>query len=214
MRLLIAFCLLCDSAAAGPWLRDAGTQFLSVSVEGSSAATRPEYYGSLYYEYGFGPKLTLGLDAGRDSWGQMGTLMLVRVPVIRSEASDIVTTELGVGSFRSRGGTHLAFRPGLSWARGLNIWQGGWMSLDATYAMVPALDYGLAKLEGTIGVNSGHHWKVFIQATAEKSKRQEALFSATPSIALRIGSNMHLVGGAVLRSDESVSAKLGIWWGN
>ena len=129
MRLAILMLLMTTPALAGPWPRAPGAQFLSLSAEGNHGPGRAEAYGSLYYEYGLLPRLTLGVDAGMDSWGQSGTLVFARVPIVNTPSGHWVAGELGVGAYANPTGSEPALRPGLSWGRHLDIWQGGWVSV-------------------------------------------------------------------------------------
>ena len=208
---LIVLCLLGSSAAAGPWLRAPGTQFLSLSVEASKDTLRPETYGSIYYEYGLRPKLTLGLDAGRDSWGQSSALIFARLPLWLSESGSRAAADFAIGQMTDSTGTYLAIRPGLSWGRALKWGQGGWLSIDATYAYVPETTNTLAKIEGTLGLNHSDRVKYLLQLIAEKPTGQDTLVSATPGLAWRFGKGSHLLGGVILRSDGSTTLKLGLW---
>ncbi|WP_127114944.1 hypothetical protein [Shimia sediminis] len=196
---------------AGPWLRAPGSQFLSLSVEWGQEDTRPSAYGSIYYEYGLRPNLTLGLDAGRDSWGQSTALAFARIPLMVHDSGSRMAAEMAMGSYGNGSDTEFAIRPGLSWGRPLHFGQGGWLSLTATYDYVPKTKQALAKVEGTLGLNRGEQMKLLLQVTAEKPKKQDDLFTATPGVAWRIGQTSHLLGGVILRSDGSTALKLGLW---
>ena len=208
---LVTLILLGSSAIAGPWLRTPGTHFLSLSVEGGKESERPDIYGALYYEYGLRPKLTLGVDAGHDSWDQPSALLFARVPLWESDSGSRAATELATGVVSDAEGTHLALRAGVSWGRSLSWGQGGWVSIDANYALAPSADYSLAKLEGTLGFNRSDRWKYLLQVIAEKPKRGDSIVSATPGLAWKVGNKSHLLGGIILRSDGSAALKLGLW---
>lgn len=211
MRLVILLLLMTTPVLAGPWPRAPGAQFMSMSVEGNHGIDRAPAYGSLYYEYGLWPRLTLGVDAGMDSWGQSGTLIFARMPIVNTASGHWVTGELGVGAFGNLAGSEPALRPGLSWGRHLDIWQGGWVSLEAKYTRLLVSDQEWAKLEATMGLNHGTRVKYLLQVTAESFSGLDPMATVTPALAFRVGKSFHLVGGIIARSDGSAALKLGLW---
>ncbi|WP_299351849.1 hypothetical protein [uncultured Shimia sp.] len=211
MRLAIVFILFCTAASAGPWLRAPGQQFLSLSVEADLKGDRAEALGLAYYELGLTPNITLGIDAGADSWGQSSTLAFARFPLLRSDTGHVIATEIALGPYTGTTVSDWVIRPGLSWGRGLDFWQGGWIMVDAQYAYLIETGLGRSKLETTLGLNHGNRIKSLLQITVEKTDGVDITVSVTPGLAWRISEQIQLVGGVIWRSDSSSALKLGLW---
>lgn len=120
---------LCGSACAvqaGPWPRDEGAVFLSLSQEQDADANG---YTSLYGEYGLGARITMGLEAGRSNTGDATVLVWVE----RGFGTGPLryATSLGFGLSRREGQMLPVGQLGLSLGRGFATGFGdGWAVLD------------------------------------------------------------------------------------
>ncbi len=211
LRLIAFLCFLTTPALAGPWIRAEGEQFISLSIEGKVVGADMSSYGSLYYEYGLGPRLTLGLDAGGAHVDPTTSLVFVRTPLWRAENGARMSFDLALGSVQSGADSSFALRPGVSWGRELKGRPGGWVSVDLTHRWLADHGQSLSKLEGTAGVPWGARRKVMMQMTIEKASGLGWSSSLTPSIAWRVHDNLELITGLTIRDDRSVALKLGLW---
>lgn len=211
IRLVFIILLLCPPAMAGPWLRAKGDQFWSISVESATGGNSLNPYSSIYYELGMNDRWTVGLDAGSDILGYSSALLFARTSIWQGDDGGRVAIELGFGGMLDTAGQWVVIRPGISWGRGLTIYQGGWVSLDATYDYRPNDGRGIAKVEATLGLNQGKRAKLLLQLMAEKPSHLDISMSATPGIAYQLGKEYHLVAGAVFNTDQPTALKLGFW---
>lgn len=210
IRIALLCCLFFSPAQAGPWMRAQGTQFLSISSE-SEIGNDGSPFSSLYYEYGAGSRLTLGIDAGANTTGYSKSFLFLRTPLQQSENGARMALEFALGQLNDNSGGHPAIRGGISWGKGLNINHGGWISLSATLDYLPYSNRTDVKFEGTLGLNRGKRSKLLMQITAERIAGQDVTASFTPGLAWKMNNATHLVGGIVLKSDQSPALKLGIW---
>ena len=211
IRLVLIILLLSPPAMAGPWLRAKGDQFWSMTVESAAGGSSLNPYSSVYYEMGLNERWTVGLDAGSDILGYSSALLFARTSVWQGDRGGRVAIELGFGGLLDTAGQWVVMRPGISWGRGLNFHQGGWVSVDATYGYRPKDGRGITKIEGTLGLNQGKRAKLLLQITAEKPSNHDLSLSATPGIAFKIGKEYHLVAGAVFNNDQPTALKVGLW---
>jgi hypothetical protein len=154
-------------AAAGAWLRDAGTGFTA-----TTAALRWNPDGTVtqetgfFAEYGLRPRLTLGVDMSGDNVsGGSGALFAV-LPVGRIDGPLRMSVDLGLGGRQAPGGIapfgRIGFAIGTGWAgAGGGGTGGGWASarLSAEFAeKTPTL----VKLDAIYGRDLGPRVKAMI----------------------------------------------------
>lgn len=166
MRVLI-FCCAClatSAADAGAWLRAKGSGFLATSVlQGQGGATD----GSLYFEYGIRPKLTLGLKADTNmSFGQIVSgrgFVFMRKPIATGDRKYKLAYELGIGGHLSAEEEPLLLTA-LSYGRGLQ-WREryGWLAIDAAVEWSLGDQSTTTKLDTTVGMGLGKTTKAMMQ---------------------------------------------------
>ncbi|MFN4060166.1 MAG: hypothetical protein ACK4IA_05365 [Paracoccus hibiscisoli] len=116
--------LLPLSAQAGPWPREVGQTFLSLSGERNRAGAS---YASAYGEYGLTPRSTLGVELGRTT-GETTAILWWQRALDDGQGVHRIALQSGVGAVR-RGDDLLPLAQGaLSWGRGFDRWGGGWMT--------------------------------------------------------------------------------------
>ena len=210
-------------AAGGAWLRAPGEVFVSLSGEArlSAAPKRPggepfrlsDRFTTLYAEYGAGPRLTLGLDAGAGDSAQ--AVAFLRRPLIPAEGPMRLSYTLGAGAYDDgAGGREGVLRGGLSWGRGFATRFGnGWANADAIGEWRLESGAGVAKLDLTLGQTLRENDKAMLQLQASDYPRAAAAVRLVPSYALSLGRGRHLELGlsAPVTGTSGVRLKLGSW---
>ncbi|PSL18149.1 hypothetical protein [Shimia abyssi] len=216
LRLISLFailnCLVCP-LAAGPWLRDHGAHFLSIAIESPvDTNQKDQAYSSLYYEYGFRPRWTLGADVGANTFGHGKSIAFLRTNIWRGEMA-LAAVELGLGTQATFQGKDIAIRPGASWGRSIATPVfNGWISADVTYTILPRLRRSIAKIEAVQGINIGRGHKLMLKMTAEKETANRALTTLTPALAKRLSPSTHIVTEVIFSGDLPEKLKLGFWF--
>ena len=199
-------------AGADAWPRGEGDSFLSFSLERPVDGSGGGTYASLYYEYGLTPRLTFGIDAGRDLlFSGTSAIVFLRYPVF-SGGSNKFAIELGLGSADSGGRSVFTVRPGLSWGRGYTAaWGTGWMGVDATYQL-RSDGTGLGKVDATIGANHANGALSMLQLQFERPTGKPHEVAIAPSHVFKLSDRTYLQLGLrhQIRTDVT-SAKLAIW---
>jgi len=210
-------------AAGGAWLRAPGEAFLSVSGEAriSMAPRRPggapfrlaNSFAALYAEYGVGPDLTLGLDAGAGDSAQ--AVAFLRRPLIGREGAMRLSWVLGAGARDDGDGRREALlRGGLSWGRGFATGLGnGWANVDAIGEWRLESGAGVAKLDVTFGQSLRDDDKAMLQLQAGDYPDAAPALRVVPSYALSLGGGRHLELGlsAPVTGAGGLRVKLGTW---
>ena len=132
MRVLLtvlAMILLPGWALAGPWPRAEGAVFLSLAAERDPKGNS---YTSLYGEYGWSARRTLGLELGHTNVGEASALIWLQQSLARDEGVNRYSISSGVGVIE-RDGEYLPLGIiGASWGRGIErLPGGGWLAVDA-----------------------------------------------------------------------------------
>lgn len=223
------------AAEAGPWPREEGAVFLSVSAEQDRDDNR---YDSLYAEYGLGPRNTLGLELGHTE-GESSALLWWQRALDDGSGPNRWTMSLGLGAVQRDGRTHAMGQVGTAWGRGFDtlpllnlVPGGGWVALDTRFKMAAIskeIDFGpnviadettyltpesTSKAEATIGWHVSERLMLINQFRFED--RQDDGFSSK----LAVSAVQDLIGPAKIElgliaplSGEGESAvKLGTWF--
>jgi hypothetical protein len=218
IRWLFLLLVCAGPAFSGPWLRDKGTGFNATTVEiapadpARSAPYPPPYpvdaYTSVYGEYGLTPRLTLGLDGGSDTYGNSMGLLFLRFPLHEGRTARMAG-EIAIGARWSSTELTPLLRPGLSWGRGVTLFDtAGWVSLDATLLLPANGDRPAAKLDAMLGLNTGTRTKLMLGLTLERSAP-----TLSPGVAYRVWDRFHITLGAKLRIAQARphALTLGFW---
>ena len=202
-------------ATAGPWTRDIGSYFLSVSTMPSWArdqgiAGPGNAYHALYLEYGLRENLTLGLDLGYSGTGTAKAVAFLRYPLNPPDATLRLAVDLGLGQIDGAP----VIRPGLSLGRAFETDLGyGWLAIDSLAEIRTDSGDMDFKMDVTVGltVARGHKYMMQIQSAAPAMR--DAYVRIAPSVAIPFGPGRHLeIGGSYgLSGDDSVGVKLGLW---
>ncbi|WP_096784761.1 hypothetical protein [Rhodobacter sp. CZR27] len=114
-------------AHAGPWAREDGAVFLTLSQQGDAAG---ESWTGLWAEYGLTPRITLGIDAGVSGRGDGKFILWGQKAWVRGEHRFAASAGIGA-SFIGEEVMPLA-QLGGGWGRGLSTRFGaGWVAAEA-----------------------------------------------------------------------------------
>jgi len=215
--LLIIFFMLAmpQNAKAGPWLREKGTTFTSVSL---TANYYLETASQTYLEYGLTEKMTLIANIGmarQHFLPESGyATFSLRRALSKPEAQSKWAYEFGVGVGWA-GETRLPHvRTGISWGKGMT-WgeRSGWAVVEAEVVWDMTDQLHLAKLDGTVGMNftdvTAGMLQIYTAHTALASTASIApslIFSPKNSkFRLQIGAEADVV------QFDKTALKIGLW---
>lgn len=220
MRLWLAFILIfCLNAAApvraGPWLREKGSAFSSVSVTGT-------YFGDFgtasYLEYGLRADMTLGADVTtlRSPTGAQsgsGTLFLRRA-LGAGKGKHLWAYDLGIGASWREDLIKPHLRTGISWGRGYQLGpRNGWMTVDAAVLWDLSQSQHLGKVDATLGLNFTDRTTGMVQLYLTHLDR-EFFATVAPSVVIkpRNGKLKIQIGAETpVNNLQDTALKLGIW---
>ncbi len=190
-------------ARAGAWPRDEGEVFLSFggAIALSGDPQRPvEYDPMIYAEYGWSPRLTLGLDAySADTDTSGGIFAWARLPLGSAEG-DAWAVSAGIGAtLKTDDGADAAARLGLHWGRGLET---GWLAVDAYLQAGLSPQTRQAKVDVSWGRRFKEDWTILLQGQLGHDAADDIFAStssslnwtATDQISLRAGVTQSLTG--------------------
>lgn len=133
---------------AGPWPREEGAVFISVSSEQDRSDNR---YDSLYAEYGLSPRNTLGLELGHTE-GESNALLWWQRALDDGSGPNRWTVSMGIGAIQRDGRTHPMGELGGNWGRAFDtlpvlklVPGGGWLALETRFkmaAITQEIDFG------------------------------------------------------------------------
>lgn len=124
------FCLaaLGVPASSGPWPREAGRHFVTLSVEQDRQSNR---YEGLYGEYGLTPRTTLGYEIGHANAGEISGLIWLQRAWDAGGGANRMAMSAGIGAVHRDGQTLPVAQVGSSWGRGFEgFWKGGWITAE------------------------------------------------------------------------------------
>ncbi|WP_265500147.1 hypothetical protein [Paracoccus beibuensis] len=112
-------------ALAGPWPREVGETFLSLSGEHNRAGNA---YGALYVEHGLTPRTTLGIEIGRADQAETSAIVWLQRALDDGQGPNRFALQSGAGVIRRGDDVLPVVQGSLSWGRGFNRWGGGWLT--------------------------------------------------------------------------------------
>jgi hypothetical protein len=191
-------------AMAGPWQREEGRGFAALTWRGGAEAAA---YTSLYLDYGLGPRLTLGLDAGRAADGGGTAIVFLQ----RAGATGRLrhSVQLGLGA---REGAPV-LRPGLSLGRGFGTGRrSGWVAADAVALIAPDGATDL-KLDLTAGLTHPGGRKTMLQLQSGRMRADPPFAKLEASVALPLGRRTSVTLGAFhgLGDNGARGVAIGLW---
>lgn len=216
MRRLLTLLCLCGlvatlpprTASAGPWPREAGKAFLTLSWERD--LIRDIGYAGVYGEYGLTDRLTLGLDIGADPNGLSKAIAFARIPFGQSPGGMRLALEMGTGVADKRP----VMRPAMSFGRGLNMaGRSGWLTLDIR-AMVFQDTFDTAwESDLTLGLNATARGKAIIQLQTGQPVTGDAYIKLGSSWVMQGPPGRHIEFGLVtgLKNNDALAAKIALW---
>lgn len=120
---------MAGSAVAGPWPRDKGKVFMSLSAESDSDGNS---YTGLYSEYGLTERNTLGFELGYTNVGETSMMLWLQRRLDSGEGPNRLTYSTGFGAFMRDGQIFPTGQAGIAWGRGFeDFLGGGWMTVEA-----------------------------------------------------------------------------------
>lgn len=215
-------------AKAGPWPRDDGAVFLSLSQERDADSNA---YTSVYGEYGLGPRQTLGVEAGRNTFGDASFLIWLQ----QAFGSGAVryATSLGMGLAREEDENMPVGQIGLSWGRGFGTrWGDAWVASETKFSLaarrttetvrlspttqmlyeylVP--DTGV-KSELTLGLKPWDGTMLIGQVRMQQTVDRDFAASLATSVVRDVGKRMKIELGVIgpLTGDSEPGLKIGTW---
>lgn len=211
IRALVLLAVLSGPSGAGPWPREKGRGFVSLTAQ----VHEPDGFGylnhffGLYAEYGATERLTLGLDVGGDIQRMSKALVFARWPLSPAEQPLKFAIELGAGEVES----YAALRPGVSAGRGFVLWdRNGWMTADARAILPQSRDI---TLEGdfTVGLNTTARSKTILQVQTGRPANGQPYIRLAPSLVYRTGRRLFAEIGMIepLSGGGERGLKLGLW---
>ena len=220
MRPWITFILitcLCVSttALAGPWLREKGSTFSSVSV---TATYFRDFGTATYLEYGWRDHMTIGADIGtftsREGERSGFATVFIRRALGPNTGKNRWAYELGVGSAWVGELILPHIKTGISWGRGYELREkNGWMVVDASVKWDLLQGQHAGKVDATVGLNFSDRTTGMLQLYLAHLDHQ---FYATlaPSVVIKPRERKFKIQiGAEVPIDDiqSTALKLGIW---
>lgn len=214
-RLLPLLCLLASSSHAGPWPRAEGETFLSfggnVALIGESV--RPVHYDpTLYIEYGYSDRLTIGVDGFTADRGEAGSIFAFgRWALDIPGSDDVWAIGAGLGTtILPNEEQDLTFRATFHWGRGLET---GWLAIDAEASF--GLDQNLqqTKIDATWGYRINDSWTSATQFQVGTGLTGDTYAKIAPSIIWEARDNLQLRAGLVqaLTGDYGTGLSLQSW---
>ena len=215
------FCTICIwlaahcPASAGPWLREKGSGFVSLSY--TTAMLQDARSGS-YLEYGLRPGLTIGVDVshGIDTAGRRsgtGTFFFRRA-LGSTEGTHRFAYDIGLGAAWGSDLILPHLKAGVSWGRGYSFVGGsGWMVIETSLTLGLRGTGSLAKLDATLGYDFNDTVSAMMQVYTSRVDG-ETYGTLAPSLLIRPGeSDYRFQIGAEreIGGFGQTSLKFGLW---
>ncbi|TNH40590.1 hypothetical protein [Paracoccus haeundaensis] len=130
IRLVLFLALMLPAAVqAGPWPREAGRTFLSLSGERNRADSS---YASAYAEYGLTPRTTLGMELGRADQAETSAVLWLQRALDDGQGPNRFAMQSGAGVIRRDDLALPVVQGALSWGRGFDR---GWITAQVLAKM-------------------------------------------------------------------------------
>lgn len=218
MRLIIIFLWLISVASlagAGAWSRNSGQLFITAGGNFllSSGAQLPVHYDpTLYAEYGFSERLTLGMDLHTADAGRIGSVFFfASFPIgdLKSQQKFAASLSLGARA-NATAQTEGLIRGGLSWGTGLD---NGWLSVDASATYGTDDRTFRPKVDATFGYRWTDKWTTTMQLQTGQGFANDYYAKIAPSVTYNLRENIKLHLGAVhaLSGDRGSALKFETW---
>jgi hypothetical protein len=212
--LLLSLLLAAPPAWSGAWLREKGAAFTAASVTAfKDPDGRYDYKTGLYAEYGYRPKLTIGLDIeeNRDLYGH--ALVFARLPVADFDKWGRFAVELGAGAHHRYRDAWAMYKLTLSYGKGFRTgWGNGWVAVD-TALELRTHDALYRKLDITAGLSGDRLLNPLIQLETTYTSDHSLFWRARPSVMIRTKKSSTTWVLGLERNDarSDTGLKLAIW---
>ncbi len=213
-------------ASAGPWPRDKGHAFVSLSHEGSGT---DDGWTALYAEYGLTPRWTLALDMGQSA-DKTTALLIVQRAVGAQDGPGRLAFSSGIG-LETGPGSQAFGMMGAAWGRSLGTPLGpGWLAVEPQLRMGVALSEdwpptlvldvdgtlattASAKLDVTLGATLRPGLIVMGQLLAEQQRDGEPRARFVAAAVRSVGGRARLQLGlsTPVTGEGETALKLGTW---
>jgi len=215
IRYGILFLFATSTAQAGPWPRAQGEFFLSfggnVALLGESV--RPVHYDpTLYLEYGYSDRITVGLDGFTADRGDAGSLFaFARYAFEIPSSTDKWAAGVGVGTtILPNGQQGETLRITGHWGRGMDT---GWLAVDAEASFGLSQNLTQTKIDATWGYRFNDTWTSAVQFQIGTGLSGDTYTKISPSIIWNATPNMQIRAGLVqaLSGDYGTGLSLQTW---
>lgn len=214
----IALMLFPALASAGPWAREKGATFLSLSYSMTTPMDAPgddlQRFGALYLERGLGRRLTFGLDAGMDGGEDYSAILFLRRELATDAEHSKFAYQGGIGAVSADAGNEILLQGGASWGRGVETRFGpGWVVLDVSAQYNIAQKNVITKADLTLGLKPVKRTKLMMQLQVGSYPGSDPYLRLAPSVARQISERLHVELGAQIGviGDDRTGLKLGTW---
>ncbi|MDQ1900172.1 hypothetical protein RAH32_06920 [Paracoccus sp. WLY502] len=225
----IVWLLLAVTGHAGPWPREAGHFFISLSGERDDGGNS---YMGLYTEYGLSRRRTVGLEVSHTNVGETSAMLWYQKSLDSGEGPNRLSYAMGVGAIRRDGELLPLSQAALMWGRGFSgPWDGGWLSAEARVKVagkteevtgrqgLSSIQYAyltpeiVSKLDLTIGLRPTPFWAVVNQLRLEARKDTDFSAKLATSVVYDLTGPARLEIGLVapLAGPSEPAVRIGTW---
>ncbi|MCE8008414.1 hypothetical protein [Aestuariivita sp.] len=212
---LLAIVALPRLVDAGPWAREPGRIFTSVtsSYRYDPQRLQIDSEGGFYMEYGLRSRLTLGVDTMDSSGGYSHLYAFARWPLVAQDRPFKMAFTLGAGASRSQGQWGPMISLGFSVGRGVNLWRPGWWTVTTKLEDHQVLPNPVMKLDATFGLNLGPRLKSFLEVETSHRRGTDPSIGVRVSLAWKMRNAQHLIIGLENKhaGTRSYGVRAGIW---
>lgn len=233
MRALILVALLVGllpaAVQAGPWPREAGRSFLSLTHERDRAGNA---HTGLYAEYGLSRRRTLGAEIGHADVGETTAMLWYQRSLDGGTGPHRLSWSMGLGAIRRDGEVLPTSQVALMWGRGLQgPWDGGWMTAEARVRVsgksetvrmrqgLSVVEYAyltpevLTKLDLTLGLRPTPRWAVVNQLRLESASDRDFSAKLATSLVYDLPGPARIEAGVIapLTGPGKAALKVGTW---
>lgn len=221
--------LLPGNAAGGPWPREPGQAFLSLTHERDKSGNA---YTGLYGEYGLSRRRTLGLEIGHTDVGETTALLWYQRSLDEGTGPNRLSWSMGLGVIRRDGELLPSSHAALMWGRGFQgPWEGGWLTAEGrikasgrpeTVRMrqgMSVVEYAyltpevVTKLDLTLGLRPTPLWAVVNQLRVESAKDRDFSAKLATSLVRDLPGPARIEAGLIapLSGPGEPALKIGTW---
>lgn len=212
--LLVIYLTAAQSAFAGAWLREKDTAFQAVSSTLLRNDTGLSYETKVFAEYGFGPRLTIGMDVNENSAAGGHALLFARIPLGKQAQGTRYAVEFGFGGHHWLNEWSKMYKVALAAGRSFESrWGNGWMGLDVAYERRLGNAKPIYKLDAVIGLSSGKRFRPMLKLETAYSSGNSLAWTLTPTVLVKGRKKTTWVIGVEYRSarQKSIGLNIGFW---